>query len=104
MRFSGRWPVPFVGRLSTELEHRRALDSGGFRLEMTQMGMESHHRVVDDIAPSQISPSLGRFAVRTARRSSDPSTARRHPTFLTFLKPDVDADVEFELLDDRHNS
>jgi hypothetical protein len=67
-------------RLFTELERRQASDLDGVRLEMTWMGMESHHRVADFIIPSEISSSCSGFAVRTDWRSSDPSTVRRHPT------------------------
>jgi len=76
LRFSDKRPDPFVSRLFMGLESRRASDSDGFRLEVTRMGMESHYRLADEIAPTQIFSSLGGFAVRTAWRTSDPSTAR----------------------------
>ena len=66
------------------------------------MGMESHHCVTDDITPFQVFSSLGGFAARRDCRISGPSATRRR--LLTLLKFDVDADVEWKLLDDGHNS
>ena len=47
--FSDRQPDPFVSCLFMELGRRWASDSGAFRLDMTRIGMESLHRVADDI-------------------------------------------------------
>lgn len=43
-------------------------------------GVECHHRVANDVTPSQISSEWCGFAVRTDWRISDPNAARRHPT------------------------
>ena len=68
-------PDPFVRQFFTGLERRRASDSDGCWLEMARMGMESHHRVADDITPSWISSSLGGFAKRTDWRSHCEATS-----------------------------
>ncbi|KIK01530.1 hypothetical protein K443DRAFT_6819 [Laccaria amethystina LaAM-08-1] len=51
-------------------ERQRASDSDGFRWEMTRMAMESHHRVANDITPSQIFSSWGGFTMRADWLSS----------------------------------
>ena len=95
LRFSDRQPVPFVSRFFRGLESRQALDSGGFRLEMTRMGLESHLRVADDIIPT--SSSLGGFAMRTDGETLI-QALRDDVRRLTLLKPNIDIDVESELL------
>ena len=72
LRFSDMRPVPFVGCLFTGSERRREVGND-------VDGTESRHRVAD--TTPQISSTWSGFAVRTDWRSSDPSTARRRPTF-----------------------
>ena len=85
-----------------ELERRRVLDSDGLRLEVSQMGCRA--------------PSRGRWyylPLRSLRAGMDSQfertgaliqTLRDDVRLLTFLKSDFDAEIELELLDNRHNS
>ena len=66
--------------------------------------MESHHRVANDTTSSQVFSSLGGFAVQTDWIISGPKHCETTSDFSPSLKPDVDADVKLELLDDCHNS
>ena len=67
-------------------------------------GIECHHRVADDTIPPDF------FELQLIRNANGLKKlyriqALRHGIrLLTLLKPDADADVESELLDDRHNS
>ena len=71
--FLRQTPDPFVSRLFTGLERRQAPVLDDLWLDMTWMGMESHHHVADDITPSQI------FSTWNGLEDFDPNTAGRHP-------------------------
>ena len=66
------------------------------------MGMESHPRVVTILPPLS---SLRAGVDSQCQRTGEALIQARRDDIrnLTLPKPDVDADVESELLDDRHN-
>ena len=81
LRFSDRRPVPFVSLLFAGLEGQLA------SMEMTRMGMESHHHVADGITPSQIFLSWGGFAMRTDWRNSHPKHCETTSNFSPSSSP-----------------
>jgi len=103
LHFSDRKLDPLVSHLFMGLERRRASDSDVFQLEMTRMGMESHYRQADDITSFQISSSWDRF---TCERTGEAliRALLDDIRLVTLLKPDLDAEVELEFLDDLTNS
>ena len=68
---------------------------------MTQIGMESHHRVANDITPLK---SFRAWVGPQCERIGETLALRNDVRFLTFLKPELDAKVEAKLLNDHHNS